>query len=356
MKYFLFFATLLLHTYTFAQDKTSGIYNVVQQMPEYPGGEDSMWKFIHANIRYPDSAFAHKIQGRIIIGFVVNEDGSLSDISIKKGLAWDINIEGMRVVKLLPHFRPGMQDGKAVKVNYTLPLTFTLKEDSGKGPGISDLYNKVDTLAEFPGGKKKMMEFINRNIKYPSDAELFNVQGTITVTFIVNEDGHLSNFGVPKGGDESLIKESMRVAKLMPPFKPAMKDGKAVKSVYSLPIGFKLDEVKQASDTAKLDKYPEFPGGDSAEIRFMQSHISYPPGPRERDIQGKVVVGFIVNEDGSLTDFRIVRSVQKELDAEAMRVAKLLPKFKPAMKNGKAVKAVFEFPISFKLSEKQQRY
>lgn len=466
MKYILFLVIVLIQVHVFGQDKDPTIYSVAQQMPEYPGGEDSMWRFIHAQIRYPDSAAAHNIQGRVIMGFVVNEDGSISDIAVKKGLSPDLDREAERVVKLLPHFNPGIQDGKTVKVSYILPLTFKLKIDSTRKPNIekkaefpggpnamvnfiqknvnypererdndiqgrvvihftvnedgslsdfkvkdavspgidaealrvakmlptfqpasrdgkpvkadfyfpiafklatddysqyssryqypkpdythmANLCEKPDAMPLFVGGKDKMMEFISHNIKYPWQAEMYNVEGTITVTFVVNEDGRLTDFGVLKYGDEFLIKESLRVAKLMPPFKPGTKDGKPVKTMYSLPIGFKLSESKL--DTAKLDKYPQFPGGDTAEVRFMNQNIKYPQVARDSSIQGKVILAFIVSEDGSLSDFRIIKSVQKDLDAEAMRVAKLLPKFKPGMRAGKAVKAVFEFPVNFKI-------
>ena len=349
MKYLLLFVIVLIHDHVSAQDKNPTIYSVVQQMPEYPGGEDSMWRFIHAHIRYPDSAANHNIQGRVVLGFVVNENGSLSDITVKKGLTWDLDSEAVRVVKQLSHFNPGKQDGKPVKVSYVLPLTFKLKIDSARRQ--PKLY---DSMPEFPGGKAKMMEFISSNIQYPHDAEMFNVQGVITVKFMVAEDGHLSDFVVPLNGDPSLVRESLRVISLMPPFKPAMKDGKPVKAPYSLPIGFKLSSDSKGLDTVKLDKYPQFPGGDTAELGFMNRNIKYPVDARDKDIQGIVVVAFIVNEDGSLSDFRILKSIQKDLDAEAMRVAKMLPKFKPAMREGKAVKAVFEFPINFKLKETQK--
>ena len=102
------------------------IFTVVEQMPAYPGGEEAMMKFIQANIQYPDMERENDIQGRVVVGFVVLEDGSLTDIAVKKGVSSGIDKEAVRVVKKLPKFTPGKQQGKAVKVSFVLPIMFKL--------------------------------------------------------------------------------------------------------------------------------------------------------------------------------------------------------------------------------------
>jgi len=109
-----------------------GVYKLVESMPEYPGGEDAMMKFIQKSIQYPDSARENDVQGRVVIGFIVNEDGSLSDITVRKSVSWDIDREALRVVKRMPKFKPGMQDGKPVRVQFTLPIMFKLITNSSK--------------------------------------------------------------------------------------------------------------------------------------------------------------------------------------------------------------------------------
>ena len=115
--------------------------------------------------------------------------------------------------------------------------------------------------------------------------------------------------------------------------------------------------VKGLSYDTKGKKYiytqhqvePEFPGGDSLMMVFLGANIRYPQLEKENDIQGKVVIGFIVNEDGTLSDFTLLRSVSPGLDAEAMRVAKLMPSFRPATKLGQPVKSQYNLPVLFKL-------
>jgi protein TonB len=103
------------------------VFTIVEQMPEFPGGEGALFKFIQSNIQYPAMERDNDIQGRVIVGFVVNEDGSVSDVSVKKGVSSGLDKEAIRVVKLLPKFKPGKQQGKAVKVAYVLPIMFKLQ-------------------------------------------------------------------------------------------------------------------------------------------------------------------------------------------------------------------------------------
>lgn len=95
-----------------------------------------------------------------------------------------------------------------------------------------------------------------------------------------------------------------------------------------------------------VERMPE-PGFDI--YVFLGSHIVYPPKAIEDDVQGKVMVSFIVNETGKLSDFKIIRSVSPECDAEAIRVLKEMPSWKPGMQSGKPVKVQFSLPILFKL-------
>lgn len=99
----------------------------VDQMPVFKGGDAELLKFIAENTTYPESAKAAGIQGRVIVGFVVGEDGTVSNVKITKGVDPALDAEAVRVVKLLPAFeKPGMNKGKPVQVYYNVPITFKL--------------------------------------------------------------------------------------------------------------------------------------------------------------------------------------------------------------------------------------
>ncbi len=99
----------------------------------------------------------------------------------------------------------------------------------------------------------------------------------------------------------------------------------------------------------KLEENPEFPGGDVALIKFLQKNIRYPAVERDNDIQGKVLLRFVVNDDGKVMDVKIVRGVSPGLDKEAYRVIKMLPNFIPGKQRGQLVKVYFNLPVVFKL-------
>lgn len=100
----------------------------VEQMPEFPGGTDAMMKFLSANIRYPSIATEMGITGRVILQFVVDKHGKISNVKVLRGIGGGCDEEAVRVVKLMPSWKAGRQNGKEVPVYFTLPVVFTLKE------------------------------------------------------------------------------------------------------------------------------------------------------------------------------------------------------------------------------------
>ena len=106
----------------------------------------------------------------------------------------------------------------------------------------------------------------------------------------------------------------------------------------------KTEEVFQS-----VEQMPQFPGGEVALMKFLQSHINYPPMAAENNVQGRVVVQFVVDKTGRVGEVIIARSVDKDLDKEAVRVCKSLPKFTPGRQNGQPVSVWYTLPVTFKL-------
>jgi periplasmic protein TonB len=112
-------------------------------------------------------------------------------------------------------------------------------------------------------------------------------------------------------------------------------------------------EIEEESDEEffmVVENMPEFPGGDAGLMKYIQKNVKYPPIAKEYNITGKVYVSFIVDKSGSVTDVKIAKGVDKSLDAEAVRVVKSLPKYKPGKQRGKAVRVMFTIPINFTLN------
>ena len=108
-------------------------------------------------------------------------------------------------------------------------------------------------------------------------------------------------------------------------------------------------EVKAEQVFITVEQMPQFPGGDAELMRYLQSHMNYPPMAAENNVQGRVVVQFVVDKTGRVGEVKVVRSVDRDLDKEAVRVCKSLPKFTPGRQNGQAVSVWYTLPVTFKL-------
>ena len=108
------------------------IYNEVDKMPEYPGGVNELLKYLSKNVRYPEAAKKAKKQGRVVVQFVVDKEGNITNPSVVRGVDKDLDAEAVRVISSMPRWTPGMQDGKAVAVKYTIPVMFRLNTDTKK--------------------------------------------------------------------------------------------------------------------------------------------------------------------------------------------------------------------------------
>lgn len=103
------------------------VYESVEQMPEFPGGMEEMMKFLQQNIQYPASAAKNNVEGRVVLQFVVEKDGQIGEVKVARSVDPELDAEALRVVKSMPNFIPGRQDGKPVAVWYTIPISFKLQ-------------------------------------------------------------------------------------------------------------------------------------------------------------------------------------------------------------------------------------
>jgi protein TonB len=109
-----------------AASDTSKVYEESEVMPQFPGGESSLMKYLLYNVKYPKEAFKKGIEGKVIVSFIVTQDGSIKDVHAQKAVHPVLDAEAVRVVQSMPKWKPGMQDGKYVNVHYTLPIQFKL--------------------------------------------------------------------------------------------------------------------------------------------------------------------------------------------------------------------------------------
>lgn len=113
-----------------SSNQSEEVFIVVEEMPQYPGGVQELMKFLAKNIKYPVKAQEAKIQGRVIVQFIVNPDGSTSDFVVKRSVEASLDSEAIRVLKMMPKWQPGKQRGVNVAVKYTIPVTFHLQSSA----------------------------------------------------------------------------------------------------------------------------------------------------------------------------------------------------------------------------------
>ena len=233
------------------------IYQIVEVMPEFPGGAAAMFTYLSGNIKYPEEAKDKGISGRVFISFVVEKDGSVNQVQVKKGIGGGCDEEAVRVVQAMPKWKPGLQKGKPVRVSYLLPITFKLNEgvkspeeqveqalEKAKKPNEDGVYQIAETMPEYPGGMDGLRTFIQENLTVPEKYKNMDTKADyrVFVQFVVAEDGSITKVELMKSepSKQDLNDEAIRVVKAMPKWKPGTVDGKPVKVRYTLPVLFKL--------------------------------------------------------------------------------------------------------------------
>lgn len=217
----------------------------------------------------------------------------------------------------------------------------------------------LETMPTFPGGEVGLINCISRELRYPAEAMKKNITGCVKVEFLVNKTGKVSDARVKESCHPLLDAEAVRVVKLLKGFRPATKDGKPVNVWFTLPINFRLRDEHPSnqqvvSDSEEIldgekvyvaaEEMPRFHGGEAKLSKYISQNIK---NPGTVDSQGIVVVQFVVTKTGKIGEVKVIRSRNKELDAEAVRVIKTLPDFIPGKINGEPVNVWYTLPVSF---------
>ena len=228
------------------------VFTVVEVMPEFPGGQGALLKFLATNVRYPESAVKNGIEGRVSCAFVVGKDGAISEAEVIRGVSPELNEEALRVINSMPVWSPGKQRGKVVNVKYTVPVTFRLSGGKKKTSSriVQRQIKEVDTsgrvftvvqqMPEFPSGQASLLKYLATRIKYPAIAQENGIQGRVSCSFVVDTDGSLKNIEVIRGIDPSLDREAVRVIREMPKWNPGVQNNMAVAVKYTVPVTFRL--------------------------------------------------------------------------------------------------------------------
>ncbi|MFI5134925.1 MAG: energy transducer TonB [Chitinophagales bacterium] len=212
--------------------KKNSVFTFVEQMPQFPGGQESLMEFLESNLQYPDSARHYDVEGRVVANFIVNEDGSICDAKIVHGLGHGCDEEVLRVISIMPKWIPGKQNGTLVKVYFNLPVTFKLAEPDPSKPNI--------TSPSYPGGDDSLHAFVQKNLIYPKAAKKNKTEGQVVLSFVIDSVGKTRDAKVYKSIGAGCDEEAIRILNLIPHWNPGTKNGKAATMPYYLEVQFTL--------------------------------------------------------------------------------------------------------------------
>ena len=307
-------------------------------------------------MKYPQIAKENGIQGSVLASFTVEKDGSISNPKIEKGIDPSLDKEAIRVINAIPKSTPftETEDGEAVVVRYTLPFNFSLT-----GKEISSDYSVIGFKAEATEDSNKVIVVGSGSMKDKPVETLAEKFGADKPIYIVDGERtkEIDNIDPKDIESISVLKNESAISK----YGDEGKNG-------VIEVTTKSAITKSAlKDTAKdklrispeeifvvVEDQPQFTGGTKALMQYLRDNIKYPKESHEKKIEGRVIVNFVVNTDGSISDVSVIRGIDPMLDAEAMRVISEMPNWKPGMQRGEAVRVRFTLPIVYRLRDEEK--
>lgn len=265
------FLVLLLTAYTFscqnlitddlstqveAEKSTNDgpVFQIVDQSPDFNGGIEEFYSYVGNTLKYTDNALKNKVSGKVYVEFVVNKDGSVSDVKVLRGLGYGLDEEAKRVVENSPDWIPGSQKGHIVKVRMVLPITFK-NSDSPERNGIqlasppikiegntdkTPVEVEPENMPKYPGGVTEFFKYVSDNIQYPDEARKLGIEGKVFVQFLINTDGSIDHVKIVKGIDTACDKEAKRIVENSANWIPMVVDGEPRAMTMVLPITFAI--------------------------------------------------------------------------------------------------------------------
>jgi len=242
-------------------------YKMVDTMAEYPGGIQSLYEYFKSQFKYSREAKEQGMKGKLLASFIVEKDGSLSDIKIVSEPGFETAPEALRLLNKSPKWKPAFLNKQAVRSRVDFPVNLysskylmpekdeAIKLKSSIKDTIvvfdrKEAYNNMANSprpsdASFPGGMDAFKKYVSANMKYPEEARKNNISGIVWVSFAVNKDGTINNITIPEGIGYGCDEEAIRLIKHSPKWTPGYyPDGTPERVGYSLYIIFQAGKAK----------------------------------------------------------------------------------------------------------------
>ena len=323
------------------------------------------------------------VDGKVYKQDLINIDpNDVLSINVMNKISHDFN----EIVK-----KYGNQAENGVVFIYTKSYKGSIQEEPEK-----EIFKIVEQMPRFPGcenepsqfekkdcSNRKMLDYIAKHLKYPSEAKDKSIEGTVVAQFTINKDGSVSDINIIRdigGGCGQAVIEILKTMNDMPEkWLPGKQAGKNVNVLYTLPVKFKMTDdqpipkvveklPKKSEEESKKEAFKTmlemaaFPGSENETdpmkrlsgsfnemTKFIQKRLKYPSKAKENNIEGPVYIRITIDANGKVTDAMIKEDIGFGCGEEALRVVRMMPNWFPATKDGKAVASTQTISISFKL-------
>ncbi len=335
-----FLLTILLSSKNTIAQSDDPLYSTagIEVKPTFPGGISEFYKFIGKNFQTPK---VEGLQGKVYVTFIIEKDGSVTDIKILRDIGYGTGEEAVRVLKECPKWNPGIQKGKPVRVLYSLPITINTQKNNPVKQQIIE-NSGIDTQPTFIGGKDKLKEYLKQNYKIPPGCQI----GNVFTSFVVEEDGSLSDIKILKDMGFGSGEEAIRVLKESPKWNHATHNGKPIRVTHTLAISTNItdDPKDEIYTTREVFEKPVYPGGMD---NFFSDVAKTYKIPEKKGLNGRIYVEFIIEPDGSLTNARILKDIGYGTGEEALRCLAQLKNWIPGkLEDGTKVRTSYSLPIT----------
>lgn len=322
------------------------VYTYVEQMPALPGGggQPALLAALQKALVLPAEVREGRTEGLVQVSFVVSPDGVITDPKVLRGLAPAPDAAVLAALRKLPRLAPGKQNGRAVPVSMTLPVTL-------RSP--SHVYNPTElpTRAAFPA--PGLYEFIRANVRVPAIVMAEKLRGRIRVDFVVRETGRVEAAEVKKGLCTSCDAEALRLVRAFPAWMPARHAGgqpAATRQFVEIPMPLP-DPAAPFPDTEKVFPYasqmPTLLDGTRDLGPAIGQALRYSEAVRRENISGTVQLEFVVDADGLVRRPRIVRPLCASCDQAVLDALTRVAPFIPGRQGEQAVPVQLQVQVPF---------
>jgi TonB family protein len=321
------------------------IYSVVEQMPEFPGGEEGLFQYL-SRVNYPIQARINGITGKVYITFVISKNGKVRNAKILRGLGFGCDEAVLNLINGMPDWKPGKQNGSPVDVQFNLPVNFKI---SNGPPTVSsqpllttnkENYNLgVESLNK--GDTLKAIDYFTKAItSNATDIDALYNRGVLKFKTHDTLGACKDWSNAKKLGD----KESNKLFNKH--CNTSISDADAD---TSLELNLTVNQISELMANDSISKeliMPSFPGGEEKLFMFLQK-VKLPAKAKENKISGRVFATFLVTKEGKIKNASIIRGLGYGCDEELLRVINLMPDWIPGRLNGNAVGMYYNLPVNF---------